>query len=176
MEKELNSHENLKTWFEANLPTGKTAIETKWVYRTKKARVVARGFQMKEEHPFKPVYSPVARMSTIRLILSIALQQDFEIRLLDIPTAFLNSYLENEVYIYAPPGLESKSPILKLNRSLYGLKESPKIWNDTFNDFASKNKFERSKYDYCLYYNGKVWILIYVDDMLVVGEEKEVEQ
>ena len=179
MNKELNAHKNLKPWEEADLPNGKIAIETKWVYRTKedgtkKARVVARGFQAQEENPFEPTYSPVARLSTIRLMLSIALQRQWEIRQLDIPTAFLNGKLDSEVYIYAPLGLKSDSPVLKLNRALYGLKESPKIWNDTFNDFATKNKFERSKFDCCLYYNQKIWILIYVDDMLVVGEEKEV--
>lgn len=83
--------------------------------------------------------------------------------------------MTNEVYIYAPEGLESKTKILKLNRSLYGLKESPKIWNDTFNKFAEKNNFCRSKYDCCLYKSNNVWILLYVDDILVVGDEDLVD-
>ncbi|KAG5879824.1 hypothetical protein JTB14_007676 [Gonioctena quinquepunctata] len=165
IEKELNSHTKLNTWTEAELPEGKTAIQTRWVFRTKedgtkKARVVAEGFQLKEENSFESVYSPVARLSTIRLLLSVALEKDYNIRQLDIPTAFLNGTLESEVFIYAPSGVKTKLPIFKLNRALYGLKESPKVWNDTFNDFATKNKFERLRHDCCLYYNKNVWILL----------------
>lgn len=179
--KELKSHEKLQTWKEESLPEGKTAIQTKWVFRTKddgtkKARIVAKGFQLKEGSYFDPVYAPVARISTIRLLMSIALQNDWNIRQLDIPTAFLNGKLENDVYIYTPDGLETKSQILKLNRALYGLKESPKVWNDTFNEFALENNFERSKYDCCLYCSENVWILIYVDDILVMGKEENVKE
>ncbi|KAG5898770.1 hypothetical protein JTB14_010980 [Gonioctena quinquepunctata] len=84
IEKELNSHTKLNTWTEAELPEGKTAIQTRWVFRTKedgtkKARVVAKGFQLKEENSFESVYSPVARLSTIRLLLSVALEKDYNI-------------------------------------------------------------------------------------------------
>ncbi|KAG5861730.1 hypothetical protein JTB14_000614 [Gonioctena quinquepunctata] len=101
IEKELNSHTKLNTWTEAELPEGKTAIQTRWVFRTKedgtkKARVVAKGFQLKEENSFESVYSPAARLSTIRLLLSVALEKDYNIRQLDIPTAFLNGTLESE--------------------------------------------------------------------------------
>ncbi|XP_072401555.1 uncharacterized protein [Diabrotica undecimpunctata] len=79
--KELLSHEKLNTWAEVELPKHKKAIQTKWVFRTKdngtkKARIVAKGFQIKEESGFEPNYSPVARTSTIKLFLSIALQND----------------------------------------------------------------------------------------------------
>ncbi|KAG5893279.1 hypothetical protein JTB14_002682 [Gonioctena quinquepunctata] len=178
IEKELKK---LNTWTEAELPEGETAIQTRWVFRTKedgtkKARVVAKGFQVKEKNSFESVYSPVARLSTIRLLLSVALEKDYNIRQLDIPTAFLNGTLESEVFIYAPSGVKTKLPILKLNRAFYGLKESPKVWNDTFNDFATKNKFERSRHDCCLYYNKNVWILLYVDDIIVVGKESYIEE
>ncbi|KAG5893990.1 hypothetical protein JTB14_004245 [Gonioctena quinquepunctata] len=94
---------------EAELPEGKTAIRTRRVFRTKKdgtekARVVAKGFQLKEENPFGSVYSPVARLSTIRLLLSV---KDYNIRQLDIPTAFSNGTLESEVFIYAPSGVKT---------------------------------------------------------------------
>lgn len=81
MEKDLNSHEKLKTWEEAELPYDKKAIQTKWVFRTKeddtkKARLGAKGFQIKEEDPFQPTYSPVAKLQTVRLMISIALQEN----------------------------------------------------------------------------------------------------
>lgn len=131
---------------------------------------------MKEVNYFEPTYSPVARLSTIRLLLSIALKKDWKTRQLDIPTAFLNGKLESEVYIYAPAGVETKSHILKLNRALYGLKESPKVWNDTFDNFATKNNFKRSRHDCCLYCGDNVWIVLYVDDIIVVGKEQCVQE
>lgn len=75
---------------------------------------------------------------------------------MDIPTAFLNGKLENEVYWLKTEGVKSRTPILRLNRALYGLKESPKVWNETFNEFALKHNFERSRYDSCLYCNKYV--------------------
>lgn len=181
IEKELNSHKLINTWTEAELPKGKRAIQTKWVFKTKedgtkKARLVAKGFQIKEDNPFETIYSPVARMSTIRLILSIALQENWDVMQLDIPTAFLNGEMKHETYIYIPEGLTCKSPVLRLNRALYGLKESPKVWNETFNEFALKNNFRRSQHDCCLYSNGRTWMLIYVDDILVIGKSVNVKE
>ena len=130
VKKEVNALENLKTWKEEELPHDRVAIDTKWVFKTKedgtkKARLVARGYQIKESD-FN--YSPVARMSTIRVMLSHAIQKNWMLKQFDIPTAFLNGKLQSNVYIYCPRGIIAKTPTLKLNRSLYGLKESPKMY------------------------------------------------
>lgn len=82
-------------------------------------------------------------MSTIRILLSHALQKDWKIIQSDIPVAFLNGMLESEVYIYPPEGLEIKSSVLRLRRALYGLKESPKVWNNRFDEFVQKNGFKK---------------------------------
>ncbi|XP_074034567.1 uncharacterized protein isoform X2 [Leptinotarsa decemlineata] len=58
----------------------------------------------------------------------------------------------------------------------YGLREAPKVWNDTFNKFAAENNFKRSKHDCCLYHKENVWILIYVDDILVLGNSEDIEE
>lgn len=81
LEKELNLYEKLKACEEAELPYDEKAIQTKWVFRTKeddtkKARLGAKGFQIKEEDPFQPTYSPVAKLQTVRLMISIALQEN----------------------------------------------------------------------------------------------------
>lgn len=87
-------------------------------------------------------------MSTVRTFLVEALQNDWKVRQLDIPTAFLNGELESEVYITIPEGVRiNKNNVLKLNRSLYGLKESPKVWNNKFNSVLSDLGFKRSNYD-----------------------------
>jgi hypothetical protein len=109
---------------------------------------VAKGFQ---SHCDTNIYSPVARLSTIRLFLCYALQNNLSIKQLDIPTAFLNGELNTEVYIKPPEGLNIKgSKVLKLNKALYGLKEAPICWNKQFNKFMKKLNFKKSQHDFCL--------------------------
>ncbi|KAG6446041.1 hypothetical protein O3G_MSEX004231 [Manduca sexta] len=153
IDKEVNSLENLKVWKECHLPQGKKAIETKWVFRTKqdgskKARLVVKGFQQESNNGLD-IYSPVAKLTTIRLLLSQAINNNWEIRQLDIPTAFLNGTLDSEVYIKIPEGVNiyNKEKVLKLQKALYGLKEAPKCWNETLNKFCENIDMKRSKYD-----------------------------
>ncbi|RVE41872.1 hypothetical protein evm_013480 [Chilo suppressalis] len=173
IESELNSLKQLDTWEEATLPKGKKAIDTKWVFRTKqggkkKARLVAKGFQTENRYNF---YSPVARLSTLRMMFCLAVQENLPIKQLDVPTAFLNGHLSEEVYIKPPKGVKiNKNKVLKLKRSLYGLKEAPKCWNERFHNFIISQNFESSKYDFCLYTSSKTWILIWVDDIIVMGD------
>lgn len=172
IDNELKSHEQLNTWTETELQNKKRAIDTKWVFRTKqdgkkKARLVAKGFQTDNKYN---VYSPVARMSTIRMMLSYALQEDHQLRQFDVPTAFLNGELKEEVYIKPPDGVQvGQGKVLKLNKALYGLREAPKCWNDRFHDFIIKQGFEQSKHDFCLYTKKDEWLLIWVDDIITMG-------
>ena len=171
---ELEAHKKFGTWVETIMPKGKKAIDTKWIFTTKdngtkKARLVARGFQ-EESKPGETLYSPVARISTVRMLLSLAQEKDWSVRQLDIPTAYLNGHVQSEIYIKAPKGLRTESKILKLQRPLYGIKEASKCWNLRFNTFAIKNGFERSKNDFCLNTKKGTYMIIYVDDILITGE------
>ena len=172
--KELESHNKLGTWEKSKLPEGKRAVDTTWVFKTKenglkKARLVPKGYQQYGE---ESMYAPVARLSTIRMVLSLAIHNGWEIKQLDVPTAFLNGKLKTEVYIKPPEGIQEKEGIVyKLKRALYGLKEAPKCWNETFNTFAANQGFSRSKSDYCLYKRDKTIMVIYVDDILITGEQ-----
>lgn len=176
--KELNSHNKLETWEEAYLPDGTKAIETKWIFRqkqdgTKKARLVAKGFQQISKNQY--YYSPVATMPTVRTMLSQAIQNNLKIKQLDVPTAFLNGKLEEDVYIKCPDGVKLRQGnVLKLKKALYGLKEAPKCWNQRFHEFIIKNGFEQSKHDVCLYIKDNTWLLIFVDDILILGEGEEI--
>lgn len=174
---ELEAHKKYGTWTKAELPEGKKPIETKWVFRTKqdgikKARLVAKGYQ---EEIMYNTYAPVARMATIRSLLSHALQNEWLIRQLDIPTAFLNGELQDETYITTPEGVEERG-ILKLNKALYGLQQAPACWNKRFNKFAQENNLQRSSYDFCFYFNKYLWLVIYVDDILITGHNRKVEE
>lgn len=154
---EINALEKQETWVKSKLPKGIRAIETRWVFTRKedgrkKARLVAKGFQLKSNEN-QNVHSPVAKLSTIRMLLSKAVQENTNIRQLDIPTAFLNGMLESEVYIKIPEGIPHEgSKVFKLRRALYGLQESPKCWNDRFDKFVTSYGFSRSQYDFCLYF------------------------
>lgn len=180
--KELEAHKDFKTWTNIeDIPAHVKPIETKWIFTTKndgtkKARLVAKGYQEEQGNFHDFLYSPVAKLPTIRLALSFALQEDWHIHQMDIPTAFLNGTLDNEVYIYKPEGVEDKSDILKLQRALYGLREAPKCWNDRFSTYALSRNFIRSNFDACLYIGKGIWLILWVDDILLFGNRDKIKE
>ncbi|CAB0015179.1 unnamed protein product, partial [Nesidiocoris tenuis] len=177
--RELESFNKLNTWTPTALPPGRRAIDTRWVFRTKedgtkRARLVAKGFQQPTE---EFVYSPVCRMSTVRVLLSQAVLNDWPLRQFDVPTAFLNGILEDEVYIKYPDGVKRDGDkVLKLNRALYGLKNSPKCWNDHFSRVVENLGLRRSKFDFCLYVGKDVYLVLFVDDGIITGRKESVEK
>lgn len=182
MQSEINSLERNGTWELVDEPIDKNIIEVKWIYTIKssgiyKARVVARGFQqMFEEN--EEIYSPVARMTTLKVLLSTACVRGWYIEQMDVETAFLNGNIKSEVYIYPPDGYDVEpSKVCLLKKALYGLRESPRDWYDCINSFFCSINLKRSAYDYCLYTgsvdNTKVYIILYVDDLLITGENKK---
>ncbi|GJQ79857.1 form3 [Trypoxylus dichotomus] len=146
IEKELMAHKRFQTWEETDLPKGRKAIETRWVFRTKqdglqKARLVVRGYQKGHKDD---VYAPAAKVTTIRMALTYALNNNWKIKQLDVPTAFLNGDLESSVYIKIPEGVTAgQGKVLKLKRVLYGLCEAPRCWNKCFGNFAIKHGLKR---------------------------------
>lgn len=178
IKKELDAHNKFETWVPATLPNKSKAIETKWVFNikadgTKKARLVAKGYQQNID---EMVYSPVAKIPTIRLALSCVIQHNWEYVQLDVPNAFLNGNLDKEVYIKKPEGVREEGSVLKLKKALYGLREAPRCWNQRFNEFALSQSLKRSEYDVCLYVGDNVWLLLWVDDILLFGEKKRIEE
>ena len=114
----------------------------KWVYKAKKnakgevkrykARLVAKGYSQRADIDYDEVFAPVARLETVRLIISLAAQNSWKIYQMDVKSAFLNGVLEEEVYIEQPQGYEVKGEedkVLKLKKALYGLKQAPRAWN-----------------------------------------------
>lgn len=182
MDREISSIEENQTWEIVDKPVNKQILDTKWVYAFKdnetgtdkfKARLVVRGFKQDERSfNYEDIYAPVAKMTTIRTLLSVGVENDFHFHQLDIKTAFLNGKLDDEVYLNAPPGIPlGNNKVLKLKKALYGLKQASSCWNKTIHDFLEKSGFKRSENDYCLYSktedNVNVFLLIYVDDLIV---------
>nr|KYP55961.1 Retrovirus-related Pol polyprotein from transposon TNT 1-94 [Cajanus cajan] len=139
MDEEFGAIERNKTWELTNLPEGARPIGVKWVYKKKmnvegeveryKARLVVKGYRQKKGIDYDEVFSPVTRMESIRLLISLAAQKQWPILQMDVKSAFLNGVLKEEVYVEQPLGYMKRGDekkVLRLRKSLYGLKQAPR--------------------------------------------------
>ncbi|RVW85288.1 Retrovirus-related Pol polyprotein from transposon RE1 [Vitis vinifera] len=186
---EIDALEKNGTWTITDLPVGKRPVGCKWIFTIKykadgsverfKARLVARGFTQSYGIDYQETFAPVAKLNTIRILLSLAVNQDWCLQQLDIKNAFLNGDLEEEVYMEIPPGFEesmAKNQVCKLQKSLYGLKQSPRAWFDRFTKAVLKLGYKQGQADHTLFvkksHAGKLAILIvYVDDIILSGND-----
>ena len=146
-----------------------------------KAILVIKGYKQKEGLDYFDTYSPVTRITSIRMILAIAALQNLEVHQMDVKTAFLNGVLDEEIYMEKPegfsaPGQEKK--VCRLVKSLYGLKQTPKQWHGKFDRAMVANGFRINECDKCVYVknteNGYIILCLYVDDMLIVGSDDDI--
>lgn len=185
IENEVSALEENKTWVSVNsVPPGVKVIDCKWVFKRKrceqgdvttyKARLVARGFQQRDVDMHE-IYSPVAKLSSVRLFMSVCGMLKIKVFQLDVCSAFLYGDIDCDVYIKTPRGINCNETVLKLNKSLYGLKSSPKNWNVKFDTVMMSMVFQRSEFEHCLYVKVtdkcKVYLLVYVDDLLLAGTD-----
>ena len=187
MEKELSSLASHNTGDLVPLPTGRKAVACKWVYRVKltpqgepssyKARLVAKGFTQRKGLDYFDTYAPVTRLNSIRLLLTIASSEKLEVDTLDVDSAYLHGVIDTDIYMRQPEGFvnpEHPKWVLKLNKTLYGLKQAGKIWNDVVDSTLLELGFVPTHGDPCLYvYNGihgKVYLGVYVDDFLIAAK------
>lgn len=181
---EMDSLQRNKTWTLEKLPKGRVPISCKWVFRVKpgdggipdryKARLVARGFSQRFGFDYTETYSPVIKLDTLRTMLAVANQEQMYMHQMDVRTAFLNGDLSEEIFMSQPEGFAEKAELVcRLRKSLYGLKQASKAWNDRFHRFISRLGFKRSNSDQCLYWRGendrRIYLILYVDDILVFG-------
>lgn len=190
MTDEMSSLKDNHTWEIVPKPNNKNVIGCKWTFKLKrdangivqryKARLVARGFSQKFGQDYDEVFAPVVRQSTLRTLLSVAGVKKMTAVHMDVKSAFLNGEIEEEIYMKQPPGFEKNGEtfVCKLRKSLYGLKQAANVWNRTLHKVLVAGGFKQSTADQCLYTKhineeGCVYILVYVDDILVVSDTTE---
>ncbi|KAJ0714724.1 putative RNA-directed DNA polymerase [Helianthus annuus] len=189
MKEEMSSLNKNKTWVLVKLPPNKKALQNKWVFRIKeendgskryKARLVVKGFQQKKGIDYNEIFSPVVKMTTIRLVLSIVAAENLHLEQLDVKTAFLHGDLDEDIYMAQPEGFQvagKEKMVCKLKRSLYGLKQAPRQWYLKFDEFMERTGYRRCEMDHCCYlkkFKGSyIILLLYVDDMLIAGANME---
>ena len=178
------------TWEITDLPRGKKPVGCKWIFTVKykadgnvdryKARLVAKGFTQSYGIDYQETFAPVAKLNTVRVLLSLAANLDWSLHQLDVKNAFLNGDLEEEVYMDIPAGLETTSnfnKVCRLRKSLYGLKQSPRAWFERFTKVVKGYGFVQCQSDHTLFVKhfpeGKLAILIvYVDDIILTGNHE----
>ena len=191
---ELTSLAKNGTWRLVPLPPGRTPLTTTWVFKVKtdgdgqvecyKARLCVRGFEQREGLDYQEVFAPTSGKVTQRVYFTHAALKDYEIRQVDIKTAFLNAELDEPIYIQIPDGLKGKELdgnshlALKLNKSLYGLKQAPRLWFLHLINMLTKelgfvvNPVEDTILQKVNQETGKECILcIYVDDILLAAKD-----
>ena len=186
MDDEYNSLMENDTWTLVSLPRNRRTVKNKWVFKSKtapdgtllryKARLVACGYSQTEGIDYSETFSPVARSESIRCVLAIAAARNMDIVQFDVKTAFLNGTLNEEIYMDQPDGYNDGSErVCRLRKSIYGLKQSPRVWNEKFDDFVTSQGFVAVAGDSCVYLRSNdsssdlIIMCLYVDDGLIVS-------
>ena len=181
--------EKNNTWELVDRPTHKKTIGVKWVYRTKlnpdgsvnkhKARLVVKGYAQMFDVDFSETFTPIARLDTIRMLLALAAEKGWKIYQLDVKSAFLNGYLEEEIFVeqlegFVVKGKEDK--VYQLKKALYGLKQAPGAWYNMINTHLLGLGFKKSQSESTFYIRkinaGILIISLCIDNLLVIGSNQ----
>ena len=171
------------------LPPGRKAIGSRWVFRVKhnpdgsieryKARLVAKGFAQRPGFDFTETFAPTPKWAALRAVLAIAALEDLELESVDISSAYLNGELEEEVYMHQPEGFVEKGNdwYWRLLKSLYGLKQAGRCWHKKLNEVLELLGFRRTvcEHSIWIFQRGDVRIIIpvFIDDMTIAAKSKQ---
>nr|GEX67956.1 hypothetical protein [Tanacetum cinerariifolium] len=186
MNVEMQSMKDNEVWVLVELPSNGKTVGSKWLFKKKigmdgvvrsyKACLVAKGYTQTTWIDYEETFSPVADIRAIRILIAIAAYYDYEIWQMDVKTAFINGYLNEEVYMEQPEGfVNPKYPnwVCKLKRSIYGLKQTSRQWNKRFDDEINKFGFTQNHDEPCVYLKASgsniTFLILYVDDILIMG-------
>ncbi|WVZ71236.1 LOW QUALITY PROTEIN: hypothetical protein U9M48_019848 [Paspalum notatum var. saurae] len=177
MHEELENFERNHVWDLVEPPPNYRPIGTKWVFKNKQGEdgmVVRNKARLKEGIDYEETFAPIARLEAIRILFAFAASKGFKLQQMDVKSAFLNGFIEEEVYVRQPPGFESArfpDRVYKLRKALYGLKQAPRAWYARV--FSLKSGFVMGSVDKTLFLlsrGGDTQIVqIYVDDIIFGG-------
>ena len=161
-------------------------VGCKWIYKIKtrsdgsiecyKARLVAKGFTQEYGIDYEKTFAPVACISYVCALLTVATASKWDIFQMDVKNAFLNGNLSEEVYMQPLPSLSVESnKVYHLRHALYGLKQAPRAWFVKFSSTISRLGYMASHYDSTLFLRrtdkGIILLLLYMDDMIITGND-----
>ncbi|GKA37710.1 retrovirus-related pol polyprotein from transposon TNT 1-94 [Tanacetum coccineum] len=184
-QEELNQFTTNDVWELVPNPKYMIVIGNKWVFRNKldengivprnKVRLVAQGYNQQEGIDYDETYAPIARLESISILLAYACALDFKLFQMDVKSAFLNCFINEEVYVAQPMGFidfSNPNQVYKHKKSLYGLKQAPKAWYDRLKAFLVKHDYNMGMVDNTLFTKNKgsnlIIVQIYVDDIYLV--------
>uniref|UniRef100_A0A2N9IL56 Integrase catalytic domain-containing protein n=1 Tax=Fagus sylvatica TaxID=28930 RepID=A0A2N9IL56_FAGSY len=172
------------------LPAGEKTVGCKWVFTVKymadssvdryKARLVAKGFTQVPGKDFGATFAPVAKLTSVRLLVSLAASHSWPLHQLDIKNAFLHGDLLETIYMDTPPGFRAEGEyagkVCRLRKSLYGLKQSPRAWFSRFSEVILSMEFVRCHSDHTCFIHPRldgccIILLVYVDDIILIGDD-----
>jgi hypothetical protein len=180
-------------WHIVLRPKGKSVVTSKWIYKIKHATdgsvekykviFVARGFSQVEGVDYDETFAPLARYTSIRIIISLAASMGWKLHQMDVKTISLNGEIDEEVYIEQLEGFmihDEKTHVCRLKKALYGLKQAPLAWYEKMDGFLMILGFSKSVVDPNLYYQivGKDFLIfiLYVDDLFLTGLERLIDE
>jgi len=172
-------------------PRDKTLVGHRWVFVTKrnddgevirqKGRLVAKGYSQKYNEEYVDTYSPVMDPTTLRFLTAFATSEGLNMQMMDVVTAYLYGSIDKEIYMTVPEGIDYnkdkfKRPCVRLNRSLYGLKQSGRMWFQRLSSFLTSCGFINSDISPCVFMKRSndefALIAVYVDDLNIIGTKK----
>ncbi|CAI7856921.1 unnamed protein product, partial [Closterium sp. NIES-53] len=183
MDAETASWKSTGTYVDKVLPLGANIVSGMWIFRVKrppgsppvfKARYMARGFSQRQGVDYFHTFSLTPKMTTLRVLLHVAAQRDYELHSLDFSTTFLQGSLHEEIWLRRPPGFTGSFPPStqwSLRRPVYGLRQAPREWHDTVRTTLAALGFSPSTADPSLFLRTDTllppfYILVYVDNLV----------
>ena len=186
---ELMNMDQLKVWDLVPLPPGRKAIQSRWVFRVKtlpngdldrfRARLVLKGFSQRAGYDYSELFSPTVKFETIRCMLNMAVRRNLVIWQADVKCAFLSAKIDSELYMAIPEGYSTKEKnvVCRLNRAIYGAKQSNRCFYQKMKGILIKLNMRESSADPCVFIGppeDSLFLALYVDDSLVLGRSERV--
>ncbi|WVZ94198.1 hypothetical protein U9M48_040119, partial [Paspalum notatum var. saurae] len=183
MDAEFDALQRNKTWHLVSPSHGQNLVDCKWIYKIKQkangtidryeARLVAKGFKQQYGLDYEDTFSSVVKAATIRLVLSLAVTNNWSICQVDVQNVFLHGVLEEDVFMRRPPGYKDKNTshyVCKLDKTLYGLKQTPRAWYARLS-----TKLQQLDSSLFFFHQGDVTmnLLVYIDDIILVSSSNQ---